>query len=234
MFNLGVPSASLRDRRRPVGNSRRASPLAVHPPWAGKSGPTGRRFVALPDFRLRVKGGIVLAFSEKTALGSGSRLGAHGVARKPACPLTTQYRILLYGHGWRKPTTKAPAIRWHSESGSRSADPVRNGADDYRSYRAALGGRALTRAASVASRNCLPTSWQARHNCEASLSPLCARAGVRLDSWTARRAWHRIAEAPQAAFRSAVSSSSPCQPLTFAWYIIRKSRSERKSINVEW
>ena len=29
--------------------------------------------------------------------------------------LTTQYGILLYGHGWRKPTTKAPAIRWHSE-----------------------------------------------------------------------------------------------------------------------
>ena len=44
MFNLGVPNASSRDRRRPVGNSRRASPLAVHPPWAGKSGPTRAAF----------------------------------------------------------------------------------------------------------------------------------------------------------------------------------------------
>ena len=31
-----------------------------------------------------VAGGIVLTFSEKTALGSLSRLGGHGIARKPA------------------------------------------------------------------------------------------------------------------------------------------------------
>jgi len=33
-------------------------------------------------------GGIVLAFSEKTALGSRSRLGAHGMAREPVRQLT--------------------------------------------------------------------------------------------------------------------------------------------------
>jgi hypothetical protein len=33
-----------------------------------------------------VAGGIVLTFSEKTALGSLSRLGGHGIARKPARP----------------------------------------------------------------------------------------------------------------------------------------------------
>ena len=132
------------------------------------------------------------------------------------------------------PTTKAPAIRWHSEKRKQVSRSSTQWSGRLSKLPRSLGGTALTRAASVASRNCLPTSWQARHNCEASLSPLCARAGVRLDSWTARRAWHRIAEAPQAAFPSAVSSSSPCQPLTFAWYIIRKSRSERKSINVEW
>jgi hypothetical protein len=39
---------------------------------------------------LWVKGGIVLAFSEKTALGSRSRLDEYGVARKPAQPLSTR------------------------------------------------------------------------------------------------------------------------------------------------
>jgi len=29
--------------------------------------------------------------------------------------LATQYGILLYGRGWRKPTTKAPAIRWRNQ-----------------------------------------------------------------------------------------------------------------------
>src|SRR5271166_5248190 len=68
--------------------------------------------VALTAF---IRGGIVLRFSEKTALGSGNRLGAHGIARKPARRLSTQYGILLYGRGWRKPTTKAPAIRWRNQ-----------------------------------------------------------------------------------------------------------------------
>jgi hypothetical protein len=36
-----------------------------------------------------VAGGIVLAFSEKTALGSRSRLDEYGVARKPARRLST-------------------------------------------------------------------------------------------------------------------------------------------------
>ena len=35
------------------------------------------------EFPVRVKRGIVIAFSEKTALGSRSRLAANGVARKP-------------------------------------------------------------------------------------------------------------------------------------------------------
>ena len=39
-----------------------------------------------------VKGGTVLAFSEKTAFGSRSRLGAHGITRKPPCPLSTLLR----------------------------------------------------------------------------------------------------------------------------------------------
>ena len=53
---------------------------------------------------------------EKAALGSSlSQLGAHRIARKPAQSLSTQYGILLYGRGWRKPTTKAPAIRWRSQ-----------------------------------------------------------------------------------------------------------------------
>jgi Resolvase, N terminal domain len=38
---------------------------------------------------IRVKGGIVLAYSEKAALGSRSRLGAHLIAKKPAQPLST-------------------------------------------------------------------------------------------------------------------------------------------------
>ena len=89
----------------------------------------------------------MLAFSDKPAIGSISRSGAHGIAKKPALPVATQYGILLYGHGWRKPTTKAPAIRWHSESGSRSADPVRNGRGRLSKLPRSLGGRALTRAA---------------------------------------------------------------------------------------
>jgi hypothetical protein len=40
----------------------------------------------------RVKGGIVLALPERAALGSRSRHGAHGIARKPAHPLATQCR----------------------------------------------------------------------------------------------------------------------------------------------
>ena len=41
-----------------------------------------------------VKGGIVLAFSEKTALGSRSRLDEYGVARKVALPQTTRSGLL--------------------------------------------------------------------------------------------------------------------------------------------
>jgi hypothetical protein len=45
----------------------------------------------------RVKGGIVLAFSEKTALRSESCRGAYGIARKPAGPLST-----LFGYAERQ------------------------------------------------------------------------------------------------------------------------------------
>jgi hypothetical protein len=38
---------------------------------------------------LGVKGGIVLGLLEKTAFGSQNRLGAHGIARKPAQPNPT-------------------------------------------------------------------------------------------------------------------------------------------------
>ncbi len=38
----------------------------------------------------RVKGGIVLASSEKTAFRTHSFLGTHGVARKPGRPLSTE------------------------------------------------------------------------------------------------------------------------------------------------
>jgi hypothetical protein len=40
-----------------------------------------------------VTGEIVFAFSEKTVLRSISRLGAQGIARKPACPVSTQVSI---------------------------------------------------------------------------------------------------------------------------------------------
>jgi len=62
--------------------------------------------------------------------------------------LATQYGILLYGHGWRKPTTEAPRYSLaQSESGSRSADPVRNGRGRLSKLPRSLGGRTLPRAA---------------------------------------------------------------------------------------
>ena len=52
--------------------------------------------------RFGVRGGIVLAYSEKPALGSRSRLGARGVARKPAGPLSTptRYQVLCFPCSW--------------------------------------------------------------------------------------------------------------------------------------
>ena len=46
-----------------------------------------------PDW---VKCGSVLAFSQKTALGSRSGPGAFGIARKPARPLSTPSRPAAY------------------------------------------------------------------------------------------------------------------------------------------
>ena len=52
---------------------------------------------ALPmnhEFPVRVKNGIALVLSEKTASGSRSRRGAHEIARKPAQPVSTHNRLL--------------------------------------------------------------------------------------------------------------------------------------------
>jgi hypothetical protein len=54
-----------------------------------RSGSSGPRDAAA-RFLLRVKGGIVLAFWEKTAFGSRSGLGAYGIGRKSARPVSTQ------------------------------------------------------------------------------------------------------------------------------------------------
>ena len=61
--------------------------------------------------RLWVNGGIVSGFSEKPALGSQSRLGAHGIAIKPACPVSTHRSHGCLPEG----TKKHRGIRWRTQ-----------------------------------------------------------------------------------------------------------------------
>jgi hypothetical protein len=61
----------------------------VRPQFA-KAAIPGSILVAFPVGLQRVYAGIVLALSERTALGSLSCLDANGIARKPARPLSTQ------------------------------------------------------------------------------------------------------------------------------------------------
>ena len=63
--------------------------------------------------------GFVLAFRNKTALGSRSSLGAHGIATKPARRLTTPKRNHLQPRA--ESGLKIPAVCWRSEAANRCA-----------------------------------------------------------------------------------------------------------------